>query len=655
MRSRHGGGGGLIALLAAAPSSAFVGQVLAGVAFSVLVFGAPGWVALRGRRPWFAPAVGVCFTAPITLLVTSLLGLGVLTLLLGWVASLAAAYCWGRGEEWARPRGWGLLVVAALGATLISVDLLPIEHDGGLYFQREMFDHTKSATVDAIVREGLPVRNPYYSVDGAPIPLNYYWGAHFCAALLCVGTGIGGWPAEMAMTWYAAFAFLTFSCALAKRWAGLRAAWWALALGMLGVAGDFLSRGLGSEILIVPSGYYFESVGVAPVFEEASWVFQHVLAAVGAGVAMWSFMRFMVGEWTGIRPLILMAFGLATCAMCSVFVAVSTAVGAAFVLIVLRGRGWHVALGGAALAAILALPVLSAMFGGRDAGGSNLIVLRMFYASRLGLFWRPLDLPLFWLQFLPLRLGVAFVAGFVFLVIRRREREWRMALAAVMGALLVMQFARSAVFNNDLGWRASLPVMLFLNAAAGAWRAQATSATARSLFLVGVCIGALATLGHIRALNEQPWTQPEKVSLAQHFAHQPEAWAAVRRHTADSDLVANNPDGYVPLGPWPNNYSWAFFADRPAAISDHEVAWTNSLGQDPQKRGEALALVRAVFHGTDGAEQAARELRDRLQVKALLLDRIDPAWPGDAIERSGAWRAAEVTEHFKVYVPVVVR
>ena len=79
----------------------------------------------------------------------------------------------------------------------------------------------------------------------------------------------------------------------------------------------------------------------------------------------------------------------------------------------------------------------------------------MFYASRLGLFWRPLDLPLFYLQFLPLRLGVAFVAGFVFLVMRRRDLEWRMALAAVMGALVVMQFARSAVLNNDLGWRAA--------------------------------------------------------------------------------------------------------------------------------------------------------------------------------------------------------
>ena len=106
------------------------------------------------------------------------------------------------------------------------------------------------------------------------------------------------------------------------------------------------------------------------------------------------------------------------------------------------------------------------------------------------------------------------------------------------------------------------------------------------------------------------------------------------------------------MGPWPANYSWSLFADRPAAVADYEVAWTNSLGQDPQTRGEALSLVRSVFHNTPEAGHAARELRDRLKVKALLLDRIDPAWPGDAIERSGAWTAVEVTEHFKVYVPV---
>jgi hypothetical protein len=638
-------------VLGLATADGFVGQALAGAAFSLLVFGVPGWVALRGRLPWCAPAIGVCVAGPITLAFASLIGLGLVALVLGWVAALGVAFLWGRGEAWTRPGGWGLLGVAALGAIVINLGLVPLTQDGGLYVMPEMFDNSKLATIDAIAREGLPVRNPYYSLDGAAIPLNYYWGAYFCAALLRIGTGIGGWAAEMAMGWYVALAFLALSCGFARRWAGPRAAWWALALGMLSVPADFVGPGIGTDVLTVPAPALPEVAHVAPFFTQAPWVFQHVLGAVGAGVTLWALVRYVADELGGVRTGVLVGFGLATCAACSVQIAAATAVTAPIVLLAARGRGVLPAIGGALLALPLAWPVVSAMLLGRDAGGSAVVELRLFPASRLGLWWRPFDLPLFWIQLLPGRLGVAFVAGLVFLLRGRREVEWRMALAAVLGALLVVQFGKSVVLNNGLGWRATLPAMMLLGAAAAAWRARATSETARSLFLVGVVLGAGASLKHVSMLHERPWKAEDKVALARDFARQPEAWAAVRRHTAPSDLVANNPDGFARVGPWPANYGWSLFADRPAAIADFEVAWTNSLGQDPARREAALALVRAVFQDKVRSAQAAREARDRLRVKALLLDRIDPVWPGDAIESSGAWTAAEVTDHFKVYVP----
>ena len=74
-----------------------------------------------------------------------------------------------------------VVVPAAFLAILPALALWPKPHAGGILLSAAMFDHSKAAIVDEIVRQGLPPGNPFLAGAGPRLVYYYLW--HFSAAL----------------------------------------------------------------------------------------------------------------------------------------------------------------------------------------------------------------------------------------------------------------------------------------------------------------------------------------------------------------------------------------------------------------------------------------------------------------------------------------
>jgi len=79
---------------------------------------------------------------------------------------------------------------------------------GGLILAESMFDHSKVAGIDDIVRLGLPPGNPFFGEAGTAPGWAYYYLWHFSAAVFGALLGASGWEADIALTWFTAFASL---------------------------------------------------------------------------------------------------------------------------------------------------------------------------------------------------------------------------------------------------------------------------------------------------------------------------------------------------------------------------------------------------------------------------------------------------------------
>ena len=168
-------------------------------------------------------------------------------------------------------------------------------------------------------------------------------------------------------------------------------------------------------------------------------------------------------------------------------------------------------------------------------------------------------------------------------------------------------FASTIGNNNDLGWRAVLPgvVVLTVFAAVGLSRwiavgARAAAAAAIAAWLLGLPDG----LALVRE-NAAGILKPD----GRVFAQTPEMWAAVRRHAAPDERVANNPLFLQDLTPWPVNLSWALLSDRRSCFAGREL--TLAYTALPRARREEIdAQFIRVFAG-DASSQDIEELATR--------------------------------------------
>src|SRR5207247_760504 len=69
-------------------------------------------------------------------------------------------------------------------------------------------DHSKVAMIDEMARAGVPPVNPFFNEIGTPQRLSYYYLWHYSAAVVAIITGVSGWEADAALTWFTAFSSL---------------------------------------------------------------------------------------------------------------------------------------------------------------------------------------------------------------------------------------------------------------------------------------------------------------------------------------------------------------------------------------------------------------------------------------------------------------
>ena len=561
----------------------------------------------------------------------------------------------------ARVPRWAF-AAAALLAIAPAIALLPKSVGDGVILAGPIYDHTKIAMIDEMARLGVPPGNPFVGGDAGAGRLVYYYLFHFSAAELALAFGVKGWAADVAMTWVAAFASLAVMMGLAVRLGARRAAaFWVIPLALAGSLRSLLhliwdQQALDPVLRIATGfgGWLFQS----------AWVPQHLMATSCVAVA--AVLMGRVGE-RGILSIVVLALVVAAGFESStwvggvVFALAAPLIAAGLLLRAAPGRRLRLVLHlgiAAALTLVVVAPFLRDQLGAAGAHDTGApIVLRPY--DTLGVYFAEplrqiLDVPAFWLLVL-VELPAVAVTGTVVgaALLRRRDLDPAirrdanaLALLGVAGFLIAWLLASTLGNNDDLGWRAVLPGIVALTAFAAAglaeWvAARAYRAVAAALIAIAIGLPRGYTIIRDNVTGDQ-------ASDAKLFARAPALWAAVRRHAAPDERVANNPNFVSDITPWPGNVSWALLANRRSCYAGREFALIFSAL--PQSRRDAIdALFTRVFAG-EGTSDDVRELAMSYDCRVVVVTPADGAWARDPFGASPSYRLVEsVTERWRIY------
>ena len=550
-------------------------------------------------------------------------------------------------------------VAGGFFAILPALGLWPKLSDGGLVLADPLFDHSKIAIIDDIVRLGLPPGNPFYGGAEATPGLVYYYLWHFSAAILAKLVGASGWEADIALTWFTAFASLSLMTGLAVAISGRRlAAPLTLLLNLAASLGIILRLVLPSDLLgrllsqvQAPNSWIFQ----------ATWVPQHLASAGCAVLAVLILWRL---SWSLVPLLaIVVAAGFESSAWVGgvVFGAGALAVGAALLIYGRSGqkRVELIVQAGAAalLALVLTYPFLRDEYlatAARQVGSPIVFhpyeVLGPLIPQSLR---RVLDLPAYWVILLTVALPAIYPAGVAAMVggaadgdTVSGERRLIIPLALLSAASFGIPWLfASTIANNDLGWRGVLPGILILTifAAAGLSRWLTTSRIRAMAAIACLALGIPGGLA-IVADNATGHRLPSAAALAE----TPQMWAAVRHHTALDERVANNPLFFFDSVGWPVNISWALFADRRSCFAGWNLA--RAFVPLPEAELDWLeGLFDRVFAG-DGSSEDIAEIATSYDCRVIVLTSRDGAWPHDPFAGNPRFRLVdEQPEKWRIY------
>ena len=131
------------------------------------------------------------------------------------------------------------------------------------------------------------------------------------------------------------------------------------------------------------------------------------------------------------------------------------------------------------------------------------------------------------------------------------------------------------------------------------------------------------------------------------FAQTPEMWAAVRRHAAPDERVANNPLFLQDLTPWPVNLSWALLSDRRSCFAGREL--TLAYTALPRARREEIdAQFIRVFAG-DASSQDIEELATRYDCRRGGGDGAGRCLAQGSVSTSALYRLVEDDARWRIY------
>lgn len=638
---------------------------------ALVIWGGLGWLLARrlslppGLVAALAPVIGWAAQNAIGLPAAMLFGLsapGVIATA-GAVAAVAYALPKPAAEHpTARMPAW-ILAAAALLALAPAIAVLPKSAADGVTLSAAIFDHSKIALIDEMLRTGVPPANPFFDEAGGAGRIAYYYLWHFGAAQTAVLAGTTGWAADVASTWYTAFATLTLTSGLAFHFSHrVLAAACALLVsfgGSLRPMLDALFGEAGLRRLLEPAS------GLAGWLFQITWSPHHVMSA-GCAIAAVLLLRRLAGPVSALKVVILgllLAAGFESSIWVGGFVLLLAGglIGLRLMLTLApeQRSGLLIAcLLAAGLALGIAAPLIVEQFrlAGTQSGGLpiRLEAFRVLGPAVPEPFRRLLDVPAYWLVLLAVEVPAAF---FPVVIALAGQARWRRgpagqgdveALAILALASLVCGgFLVSTVgANNDLGWRAVLPGVMLLAVAASAalsgWAARRAVAPL-----------ALAVLGIVLALPQSMdivagSLEGEPSPQAQAFAGTPTLWAAVRRHTAVTERVASNPAFLREMTPWPVNISWALLANRRSCFAGPELAIAFAP-MPAARRAEIDALFARAFGGA-AADGDIAALVERYGCAVVVLTPADGAWAVDPFARSNLYRLVETQDdRWRIY------
>ena len=560
---------------------------------------------------------------------------------------------------------WAYAAAAVL-ALAPAAAILPKISGDAVYLADPIFDHSKIAMIDAIMRQGVPPINIAFAGPGGSGRLVYYYLLYFSAAQLALPLGVSGWEADIGLTWFTAFASLALMMALAvwlsrRPFAALLVVVLAAATSLRATLGWLFGSYELAPFLAYPTGF-------AGWLFQAAWAPQHLMAASCVVLAV-----LLIARCAAEPRLLLAATLVLTVAAgfeSSTFVGGVTfglaALAAApfFVARLERGRRLRfVALMGGAVVLVVALaaPFIKDQVAMAAAHhGEMPIVIRPFpvlgelFPERLR---RILDLPAYWLIELPVEFPATYATGVVALALLWRittERQTKIVLTGLVclaGAGLIASWLLVSTLgpNNDLALRAVLPAAMVLIVATAI---GIVSLPHRAL-IVTAALGGLVLSLPDTAKMIQSNVAGHAVPDGQLFAQAPELWAAVRRYAGPTARVVNNPLYLQDLTPWPANISWALLANRASCFAGRELAL--AITPLPAARREAInqQFVR-VFAGR-GTPDDVRDLAGLYRCDVIVVVPQDGAWTNDPFAASLDYRLAEARPgRWRIYVRAAV-
>lgn len=611
-----------------------------------VILGIIGWPLARRLLPppvahGAAPALGWAVYCAMALPVFSLVGFSALT-----VGAFSGLCVTASLSFWRRSAGlptWTWPLAAAL-AILPALALMPKYADGGVLLGPPMFDHVKVAMIDAMVRQGLPPVNPFLGPAGAHAPLSYYYLWHFSAAVLAKALSVSGWTADIAMTWFTAFASITLMMGLAIHASGRRAAWLVALLCVPASLRPVAHWIFGHDAVqaALPPG-----ADIGAWVNQASWVPQHLASACCVVLSGLLIAGLADSVWLAVPVLGLVVasgFESSTWVGGVAFAGAAAAVAPALLRALppdARIRFVLRATAAAVIAVVLVTPFLINQAHSVAARGAGLPVALQPYqalahAGAIG------DLLAFWILVLPFNFPALFPVGALGIwdTLRlKRDNPYMMpVLAGFVGACLSVTWVlKSTIDNNDLGWRAAIPAVLLLTVFAAAtwarwlahgWRWPATLAL------------PLALLGIVQSGEKfsEAW-HGQRPADAKGFAESAPIWEAVRRHSSPDARVANNPLMLATITVWPDNISWALLSNRPSCYA----GWATGIAYAGVTR-DALLRTDEVFKRVfAGAAQAGDvdALALHYDCAIAVVTSADGAWLHDPFAASTTWRLAE--------------
>lgn len=649
---------------------------------------------------FLAPALGMSTYGSFSLLITWIVGFSTYSVIASWLSFqlLCLTLYFKRMKrvdlsslfEIPQWRSFSLLVAVAVWSLLPVLNIFPFVHQEGLYVNYNIFDHLKIAIVDSIAREGMPVLNPFYAPGGERIQLIYYYGWHFLVAQVKLLGNLSGWQAEVAFTWFTSSAVIAMVMAVAIRLCGkARAGVFVLLLGSTKFLYQILPYIFGPDIP--------KAIGLVPVIPldlllaHLSWAPQHVFSGL-CGFMLIFFAAQLLADsrekwmYAGVIGLTA-AIGFSA----SIWVGgIALAFSLPFFLCTIAllrfpFSRYRELTGPACLAVILcilfSMPVLTAATSGPTISHSFPLRIDIYDASAL--FGRVSSLEkvgqvvLYWIQFLPLSLGVVYVFGFLsLLAYLPRSAETKaiksLSFAGIVAYLVAILFMQSAIGNNDFGWRTVIvPILWLMTWGAIAlsdiqtiqpcgglqnWRERSILVRYAGLVIplayAGMTVGIISTVNDAHLPGPRYSEAQHDLSLHKDFFHFRNAWEEVRTYTRPNALVQINPATYSKtLTRWEGPASLALFADRPTSFAEPESVKIFAHPYSVPLKRFQHGVVTNLFSSSPRKDFIAYA-HGTLKIEALVVDKRDQVWSSTALEDSGFYRLVSQKPKYKIYLAV---